>query len=150
MKSYYVLQGVSPNFSGHHRQRGRGFGALGAGIGRAAPPIARKFVLPAVKRIGKELILQAVPELIEVASKRKTSKKALKSTVNKTVRKQVRDSIGAYCAERRKSVEKSQMSKCKQKKSQGSKTKVDKKTVLLQKSCRQTFKRKKTVTRSRS
>ena len=59
-------------FSGHYRQRGSGFGAPAAGIGRGALPIARNFVLPALKRIGKELLLQSVPHLIEVASKRKT------------------------------------------------------------------------------
>ena len=106
MEAYYAQQAVSPYFSGHYRQRGSGFGALAAGIGRAALPIARKFVLPAVKRIGKELLLQAAPELIEVASKRKTPKQALKSTVKKTLRKQVGGSMGAYRARRRKSVQK--------------------------------------------
>ena len=106
MEAYYAQQAVSPYFSGHYRQRGGGFGALAAGILRAALPIARKFVLPAVKRIGKELLLQAAPELIEVASKLKTPKQALKSTVTKTVRKQVGGSMGAHCARRRKSVQK--------------------------------------------
>ena len=55
MEAYYAQQSVSPYFSGHYRQRGSGFGALAAAIGRAALPIARKFVLPAVKPIGKEL-----------------------------------------------------------------------------------------------
>ena len=93
-------------FSEHYRQRGSGFGALAAGIGQAALPIVRKFVLPAVKRVGKELLFQAAPELIGLASKRKTPIQALKSTVTKTVRKQVGCSIGAYRARRRKSVQK--------------------------------------------
>ena len=63
-------------------------------------------MLPAVKRNGKELLLQAAPELIEVAIKRKTPKQALKNTVTKTVRKQVGGSMGAYRARRRKSVQK--------------------------------------------
>ena len=106
MEAYYAQQAVSPYFSGHYRQRGSGFGALAAGIGRTALRIAKKFVLPAVKRIGKELLLQAAPELIEVASKRKNPKQALKSTVTKTVRKQVGGSMGVYRARRRKSVQK--------------------------------------------
>ena len=106
MEAYYAQQAVSPNFSGHYRQRGRSFGALAARIGRAALPIARKFVLPAAKRIGKQLSLQAAPELIEVAGKRKTPKQALKSTVTKTLRKQVGGSRGVYRARRRKSVQK--------------------------------------------
>ena len=106
MEAYYAQQAVTPYFPGHYRQRRSGFGALAARIGRAALPIARSFVLLAVKRIGKELILQAAPELIEVASKRKTPKQALKSTVTETVRKQVGGSKGAYLARRRKRVQK--------------------------------------------
>ena len=88
MEAYYQQQSVSPYFSGHYRQRGSGFGALAAGIGRAALPIARKFLWPVVKKIGRELIVQAAPELVEVVTK-KSPKQALKSTVQKTVRKQV-------------------------------------------------------------
>ena len=106
MEAYYAQQAVSPCFSGQYRQRGSGFGARAAGIGRAALPIARKFVLPAVKRIGKELLLQAAAELIEVATKRKTPKQALKSTVTKSVRKQPGGSMGVYRARRRKSAQK--------------------------------------------
>ena len=44
MDSYYVNQATSlPHFSGHYRQRGSGFGALAAGIGRVALPLARRF-----------------------------------------------------------------------------------------------------------
>ena len=88
MEAYYQQQSVSPYFSGHYRQRGIGFGALAAGIGRAALPIARKFLWPVAKKIGRELIVQAAPELVEVVTK-KSPKQAIKSTVKKTVRKQV-------------------------------------------------------------
>ena len=87
MDSYYHNQARLPHFSGHYRQRGSGFGALALGIGRVALPLARKFVIPAAKKIGKELLLQAAPELIEVATK--SPKQALKSTVRKTIKKQV-------------------------------------------------------------
>ena len=54
MDSYYANQATSlPHFSGHYRQRGSGFGALAAGIGRVALPLARRFILPTAKRIGK-------------------------------------------------------------------------------------------------
>ena len=89
MEAYYQQQSVSPYFSGHYRQRGSGFWALAAGIGRAALPIARKFLWPVAKKIGRELIVQAAPELVEVVTKKKSPKQALKSTVQKTVRKQV-------------------------------------------------------------
>ena len=40
MDSYYENQATSlPHFSGHYRQRGSGFGALAAGIGRVALPL---------------------------------------------------------------------------------------------------------------
>ena len=89
MDSYYHNQANLPRFSGHYRQRGSGFGALALGIGRVAVPLARKFVIPAAKKSGKELLLQAAPELIEVATKRKRPKQALKRTVRKTIKKQV-------------------------------------------------------------
>ena len=77
MDSYYHNQANLPHFSGHYRQRGSGFGALALGIGRVALPLAL------------QLLLQAAPELIEVATKRKCPKQALKSTVRKTIKKQV-------------------------------------------------------------
>ena len=90
MDSYYANQGTSlPHFSGHYRQRGSGFGALAAGIGRVALPLARRFILPAAKRIGRELLKQGVPELVEdVVSKKKSPKQALKNTVSNTIKKQ--------------------------------------------------------------
>ena len=78
---------MSPYFSGHYRQRGSGFGALAAGIGRAALPIARKFLWPVAKKIGRELFVQAAPELVEVVTKKKSPKQALKSTMQKNCEK---------------------------------------------------------------
>ena len=89
MDSYYPNQANLSHFSGHHRQRGSGFGALALGLGTVTLPLAQKFVIPAAKKIGKELLLQAAPELIEVATKRKSPKQALKSAVRKTVQNQV-------------------------------------------------------------
>ena len=85
MEAYYSDQASQsmPHFSGHYRQRGSGFGALAAGFGRVALPLARKFIWPAAKRIGRELLVQGAPELVEVATKRKSAKQALKSTVAK-------------------------------------------------------------------
>ena len=81
MEAYYHNQATMPHFSGHYRQRGSGFGALAMGIGRVALPLARKFIVPAAKRIGKELLVQAAPELIDIATRKKTPKQALKNTV---------------------------------------------------------------------
>ena len=94
MEAYYSNQASQPmpHFSGNYRQRGSGFGALAAGIGRVALPLAR-IIWPAAKRIGRELLVQGAPELVEVATKRKSAKQALKSTVAKTARKQFGGSL---------------------------------------------------------
>ena len=89
MDAYYHNQATMPQFSGHYRQRGSGFGALAMGIGRVALPLARKFIVPAAKRIGKELLVQAAPELIDIATRKKTPRQALKNTVKNTIKKQV-------------------------------------------------------------
>lgn len=78
-----------PHFSGHTRQRGSGFGSLAAGIGRVALPFAKKILFPAVKSIGKDLFLQSLPELMDVATKKKSPKQAAKSALRKTVKKQI-------------------------------------------------------------
>lgn len=95
MDAYYASQSSNsmPYFSGHYRQRGSGFGALAAGIGRVALPIARKFIWPTAKRIGRELISQAAPEVADVVMKKKTAKQAFKNTVKKTARKQFGGSL---------------------------------------------------------
>ena len=59
------------------------------GIGRVGLPLARNFIVPAAKRIGKELLVQAAPELIDIATRKKTPKQALKNTVKNTIKKQV-------------------------------------------------------------
>ena len=56
MDAYYTRQAVLPHFTGYSRQRGNGIGSLAAGVGRVALPFAKKFLLPAVKSIGKDLI----------------------------------------------------------------------------------------------
>ena len=103
MEAYYSNQASQsmPHFSGHYRQRGSGFGALAAGIGRVALPLARKFLWPAAK-IGRDLLVQGAPELVEVATKRKSAKQALKSTVAKTARKQIGGSLQSRIASGRK------------------------------------------------
>ena len=102
MDSYYANQATSlPHFSGHYRQRGRGFGALAAGIGRVALPLARRFILTTAKRIGKELLKHSIPELLDVVSSKKSPKQALKNTISNTVKKQTG---GARFRQQRKTI----------------------------------------------
>ena len=78
-----------PYYRGVGRQRGRAFNALAQGIGRTAIPILRKYIVPAAKRVGADLLEFAVPELAEVVSGRKSIKTAAKSVGWQTFRKQL-------------------------------------------------------------
>ena len=78
-----------PYYRGVGRQRGRGFGALAQVIGRTAVPFLRKYVVPAAKRIGADMLEFAVPEIGEVISGRKSFKTAAKSVGKQTLRKQL-------------------------------------------------------------
>ena len=89
MEDYYAKQVYLPHFSSYNRQRGSGIGALAAGIGRVALPFAKKYLLPAAKNIGKELLTQSVPEILDVIAKRKSPRKAAKKVLSKTIKKQI-------------------------------------------------------------
>ena len=69
----------TPHFSGHYRRSGSGFVVLTAGIGRVAIPFARRVILPAVKKLGRELLMSAALELNDVALKKKSQIQALKT-----------------------------------------------------------------------
>ena len=57
-----------PLYRGIGQQRGRGFGALAQFIGGTAIPFLRKYIVPAAKRVGADLLEFAVPEIAEVVS----------------------------------------------------------------------------------
>ena len=78
-----------PYYRGVGRQRGRGFGALAQVIGRTAIPFLRKYIVPAAKRVGADLLEFAVPEIADVVSGGKNFKTAAKSVGRKTLRKQL-------------------------------------------------------------
>ena len=77
METYYTRQATMPHFSVQTRQRGSGIGSLALGVGRVALPFAKKVLLPAVKSIGKEVFVQSLPELMEVATIKNPLKKQL-------------------------------------------------------------------------
>ena len=83
-----------PYYRAVGRQRGRGFGALAQVIGRTAVPFLRKYVVPAAKRIGADMLEFAVPEIAEVVSGRKSFRTAAKSVGKKTLRKQLGEGEG--------------------------------------------------------
>ena len=78
-----------PYYRAVGRQRGRGFGALAQVIGRTAIPFLRKYVVPAAKRVGADLLEFAVPEIGDVISGRKSFKSAAKSVGRKTLKEQL-------------------------------------------------------------
>ena len=78
-----------PYYRAVGRQRGRGFGALAQVIGRTALPFLRKYIVPAAKRVGADLLEFSVPEITEVVSGRKNFKTAAKSVGRQTLRKQL-------------------------------------------------------------
>ena len=78
-----------PYYRAVGRQRGRGFGALAQVIGRTEIPFLRKYVVPAAKRVGADLLEFAVSEVVEVFSGRISFKTAAKSVGKKTLKKQL-------------------------------------------------------------
>ena len=71
------------------KQRGGGFGALAQVNGRTAIPFSRKYIVPAAKRIGSDMLEFAAPEIGEVISGRKSFKSAAKSVGKQTLKKQL-------------------------------------------------------------
>ena len=85
-----------PYYRGVGRQRERGFGAHEQVIGRSAIPFLRKYIVPAAKRVGADLLEFVVPGFAEVVSGRKNIKTAAKSVGRQTLRKQ----LGGSCRRR--------------------------------------------------
>ena len=56
---------------------------MAASIGRVAIPFARRFTPPAAKKLVRELLMSAAPELIDVTMKKKSSKQAWKNIITK-------------------------------------------------------------------
>ena len=78
-----------PYYRAVGRQRGRGFGALAQVIGRTAIPFLRKYIFPATKRVGADLLEFAVPEIAEVVRGRKNFKSAAKNVGKQTLKKRL-------------------------------------------------------------
>ena len=78
-----------PYYKGNGRQRGRRFRSLAQVIGRTAILFLKKYIVPAAKRVGADLLEFGVPEVADVVSGKKNSKTAAKSVGRKTLRKQL-------------------------------------------------------------
>ena len=76
-------------YRGIGQQRGRGFAALAQVIERTAIPFLRRYIVPAAKRVGADLLETAVPEVADVVSGKKNFKAAAKSVERQTLLKQL-------------------------------------------------------------
>ena len=76
-----------PYYRAVGRPRGREFGALAQVIGRTAVPFLRKYIVPAAKRIGADMLEFAAPEIGEAISGRKSLRTAAKSVGKQTLKK---------------------------------------------------------------
>ena len=83
-----------PHFSGVPRQRGRGLGALAGTIARTAFPILKRFVVPAAKKIGRDAIDIAIPQVEDVLSGKSSVKKAIRKTASSTLKNKLEEVIG--------------------------------------------------------
>ena len=57
-EEFYSNQVYLHHFASYNEQRGSRIGALAACIGRVTLPFAKKYVLPAAKKIDKEMLVQ--------------------------------------------------------------------------------------------
>lgn len=87
-ENYYTHQigsASQPFFQGPLRQRGAGIGAILTGVKQFAIPLARRYVIPA----GRELLRNAVPEILDIIAGKTKPKRAFKNAARKTVLKQM-------------------------------------------------------------
>ena len=82
MDQYYQSQIQMPYFKGAARQRGSGLAAPLV-LGRMALPLLQKYGLPIAKQLGQTILTSALPELIDVVTRRKKPKAAAKSLATK-------------------------------------------------------------------
>ena len=82
-----------PYYRALGRQRGRGFEALAQVIGRTAIPFLRKYIVPAAKRIGADMLEFAAPEIGEVFRCRKSLRSDAKSVGKQTLKKQLGEGV---------------------------------------------------------
>ena len=78
-----------PYYKGIGRQRERRFGALAQVFGRTGIPFLRRYIVPAAKRVGADLLEFAMPEVADFLSGKKKFKTAAKSVGRQTLGKKL-------------------------------------------------------------
>ena len=77
-----------PNYKRVAKQQGRGFGALAEVIGRFGIPFLKKYVVPAARRIGSDMLGFAVPAIADVVSGKQNFKAAAENAGRQILKKQ--------------------------------------------------------------
>ena len=101
---FQIRQQHQPStFHGPARQFGSGgMGAFAMRMGRVAMPLMKKYVLPVAKEFGRNLVSSFVPELANIVSGKKRTRKAvrdvLKNSATKTIAKATGTGAGAVVA----------------------------------------------------
>ena len=79
-----------PYYKGVGRQRGRGFGALAQVTERTAYPFLKKYVVPAARRIGADMLGFALPAIADVVSGKQNIKAAAQNVGKQILKKTTR------------------------------------------------------------
>ena len=72
-----------------------GLGALAVRIGRCTLPLLQKYAFPFIKKMGRNLITAAVPEIGQMLAGKKKLKSAAKESLKKLVAKTISESTAA-------------------------------------------------------
>ena len=72
-----------------------GLGALAVRIGRCTLPLLQKYALPIAKKMGRNLITAAIPEIGQMMAAKKKQKSAAKDSLKKSVSKTISESTTA-------------------------------------------------------
>ena len=89
MDAHYDAQiGTQAAHGGPARHFGSGtagLGALAVRVGRCALPLLKKYALPLAKKLGKNLVTAAIPEIGQVIAGKKKIRTAAKDSVKKSI-----------------------------------------------------------------
>ena len=83
MDKYYSPQAIMRHFTGHAIQSGSWFACV-------ALPFAKRALLPAVQSIAKDLFVHNSPQILEIATKERSLKRAAETALKMAFKKQTR------------------------------------------------------------
>ena len=96
---FQIRQQHQPStFHGPARQFGSGgIGAFAMRIGRVAMPLMKKYTLPVTKEFGSNLVSSFVPELANIVSGKKRTRKAVREVLKNSATKTIAKATGTRC-----------------------------------------------------